>query len=278
MNSVFRLQRTATEWLNGEGFVLLTWAIFNPNGPTVSCVGLRATGARGQQEVFYRWLHFLGGQDYNLGYLGPQSSGQDLLAILRNAFSLQASEALPNYRMVTCVPSLFRTNLTEALTGPCQEIVLGSPAVIEADWGRERYLLDRYHTDLFDRAGEELREAVEDIRRTPDFGAAAEEGLRITEAMHNHIPTFRDWVPGRYEGRGLQDGDLEAWLGEVTTDEFWILGSALLAEAWVQAPKRGQLETVTPLSEVLAFFEHYQFPWWPTEFKDTVMARLQSMK
>ena len=276
MRSIFRLQRTAVEWMSGQGTIFLTWAIFNPNGPTVSCVGFRDTGARGEHEVFYRWLHFLGGKDYCLGYLGPQSSRADFVAIMRRAFSLRESEALPEFKTVTCIPSLFRLNINDDVAESCQSIVLGSPAVVGADWGCERYLLDRYGSDFFGRAGEELREAVENIRRNPDFGPAAEDGLRITEAMHNHIPTYRDWAPGRYESRGLQDGDLEAWLAEVATDEFWILGSARLAEAWVYAPKRGQLEVATPLDEVLAFFDRYQSPWWPPEIRETVMARLRS--
>ena len=62
-----------------SGRVLLNWSIFNPNGPTVNCLGFRETGAREELEVFFRSFHFLGGEDYCLGYVTAATREDGLL-------------------------------------------------------------------------------------------------------------------------------------------------------------------------------------------------------
>ena len=84
MYSIYKVSRTPQEWQKENGLVLFTWSIINPNGPTLSCVGIRNSGSPGQIEVFYRWLHFLGGESFVLGYLTEQSENikEELLEIL----------------------------------------------------------------------------------------------------------------------------------------------------------------------------------------------------
>ena len=56
-------------WLQNEGRVLMTWNIFNPNGPTLNCIGSITTEDENIETIFYRWLHFLKGESYILGYI-----------------------------------------------------------------------------------------------------------------------------------------------------------------------------------------------------------------
>ena len=112
MYSVFRLHRKAADWVGGSIHPLLTWGIANPNGPTVSCIGFRETGARGEIEVFYRWMHFLGGEDYCLGYMRDRPTGgggTELAEILTNGFSLEPGEVLQRFPLVSTVPSVLQT-------------------------------------------------------------------------------------------------------------------------------------------------------------------------
>jgi len=57
--------------------------------------------------VFYRWLHFLGGESFVLGYLTEKSENmkEELLEILQYAFSQETSRAMQRFPLVTCVPS-----------------------------------------------------------------------------------------------------------------------------------------------------------------------------
>ena len=108
MYSIFPLYRSAEDWMHCSGSILLSWSIFYPNGPTINCLGFRETGAREELEVFFRWLHFLGGEDYCLGYVNPNESefGEDFGEILWHAFASEAGESLRRFALVSCVPSV----------------------------------------------------------------------------------------------------------------------------------------------------------------------------
>jgi hypothetical protein len=248
-----------------SGRILLSWSIFNPNGPTINCVGIRETGARKEIEVFFRWLHFLGGEDYCLGYVNPreQEFREELREVLHHAFSLEAGGGLRRFALVTCVPSVVVPYGPEAVVADMRDALVSSRAFREADWGRERYLLEKYDAELFRRAGEETREGYEAIKADP--ANSDEVGRKIVEATylkHQHIETFRDWYPGQYQSRGLADGDLEAWWQTVTSEQFWPVAIAQLAQAWVGASTYSGLEVRTPFEEVRDFFAQVSYPLW----------------
>jgi hypothetical protein len=54
MYSIFRVHRTEGQWLQQHGRIVFSWAIVNPNGPTLSCIGLRYGASSDQVEVFCR--------------------------------------------------------------------------------------------------------------------------------------------------------------------------------------------------------------------------------
>jgi hypothetical protein len=168
------------------------------------------------------------------------------------------------FALVTCVPSVVVPYGPETVVADVREALVSSRALREADWGRERYLLEKYGGELFRRAGEETREGYEAIKADP--GNSDEVGRKIVEAtylQHQHIETFRDWLPGQYQSRSLADGDIEAWWQTVTSEEFWPAAVAQLAQAWVGASTHSSLAVRTPFEEVRDFVAHFSFPLWP---------------
>ena len=247
------------------GQVLMNWSIFNPNGPTISCLGLRATGARGEMEVFCRWLHFLGGEDYCLGYVNPREDdfAEDLVDILNHAFALEAGEELRRFALAACVPSVVVPYVEEAWIRPLKEALVSSRAIREADWGRERYLLGRHGNRLFDRAAEEARDVYESMMADDSqTSEPANQWSTLMRLRDQNISSFREWQTGRYQNRGLDDGDIDAWWETVTSKVFWPIAALQFAHAWVGASAQSGLEVKTSLEEVRDFFAHFNAPWW----------------
>lgn len=262
MHTVVPLQRSPAEWLQRPGRIWLSWSIFNPNGPTVSCLGLRESGAAEGVEVFYRWLHMLGGEDYRLGHVDLEAADAQaqLRSILAHAFSRRAGQGFRRFPMVTCIPSLVVANVAEDWLPELRQNLEHSAAIREADWGRERYLLAKYGNRLFDRAGEELREAYERMRAEQAADEGMEAGLDLMYQTYAQIPSFADWAAGAYAGRGVQAGDFEAWWDAITAVSFWPPAAAQLAHAWDNAIKQTTLAHHTSMAEVRDFFAAYGLP------------------
>ena len=119
--------------MHSSGVLLLSWSIFNPSGPTINCIGLKKTEARSELEVFYRWLHFLGGEDYCLGYVNPREGdySEDLNEVLQHAFRLEAGDGLQRYALATSVPHVVVTAmevLVDTETAGCSDEQPRDPA------------------------------------------------------------------------------------------------------------------------------------------------------
>lgn len=262
MHTVDPLQRSPAAWLERPGRIWLSWNIFNPNGPTVSCVGLRDTGRPQQAEVFYRWMHFLGGEDYRLGEvdLGAENAREQLAAVLQRAFLLHPGQGFQRFAMVTCIPSLVVSNVADEWLPVLRGCIERSAAVQAADWGRERYLLAKYGNRVFDRAGEELRESYERMKAERASDESVQADLERIYLRYAPIPSFANWTPGSYASRGMQAGDFDTWWDAVTAVSFWPLVTAQLAHAWQNSIKQSPLPCKTPMEEVRDFFAAYGMP------------------
>ena len=258
MRCLFRLFRTPQDWLALEGQVLLSWGIFNPNGPTLYCIGARSTGARGELEVFYRWMHFLGGQYSCLGYIRDQPGWLEQFLQIVVDTTRDRDTWSQEFVLFGTMPSFLSTLLPKESVPVIQAALARSAAIRKANWGRERYLLNKYGSDLFGRAGEEIRETLEGMKA----GGDTSDFIDVTFAMHQHIPTFRDWTKSDIESRELADGDIEAWWDTVQDTNFHGAAHGAFAAAWVGAsdPKRTDLKVVTPFMEVLEFLRHFKHP------------------
>ena len=86
--TVKKLNEDKSYWLKKDGTIFITWNIFNPNGPTLNCIGTFKTEDENIDVVFYRWLHFSEEESYILGYVDRNNddSGKQYVDILKNAF------------------------------------------------------------------------------------------------------------------------------------------------------------------------------------------------
>ena len=223
------------------GEIVAAWGFFNPNGPTLYSLGY--TEASGDFDLFYRWQHFMGGRTYLIGNIGEHREivGSDdfgeiiFHAILRTNNTFAASgEELPPF---SSIPSFLIFNENEGVRAAIREIIRISPAFLEADWGKQLYLLAKYRNDLFGRAGEEFREAYERERKDPkNQTMASKELLDSIWARYQHIATFRDWQPGRYAYRPFDRTSFDNWWETVTDAEFiFPQATAHFLHAWIGA-------------------------------------------
>jgi hypothetical protein len=264
-----KLKRDSKAWSTGTGQVLMTWSIFNPNGPTLNCVGL-LDKAPGVKEVFYRWLHFLDDQTWRLGLVdtwGPNWQ-EDVFRIVGHAFSIAGNVGDEDFNMVTCVPSLVTHALTE------QEVchLLGlSQEIQRADWGREMYYLRKYGSRLFDRAGEEIREAMQKMAREKPLADERQRQFeQFTRIRYGRVPTFADNSAVEYETKPFEPALFAEWWATISDPRFTAFGSGQLASAWVGAIHMNRelqppLPVVVEFDDVREFLSRFQHPLWPDQ-------------
>ena len=280
MYAIFRIKRTEEEWLSDSGSVFLTWNIFNPNGPTINCMGVRQCGHDGQQEVFWRWMHFTGGEDYCLGYIGDPSSdyGVELEKIITNAFVRGIPRAARFPSLTTCIPYFVTCSMGDPWHPVIRDLIANARA--EDDWGRDLYRIRKFGPNLFDRAGEEYREIYESCTKSDDPEVANSEYLKILSLMHRHRPTWQAWQPDAYASRSKRDGDAEEWWNLVTAPEYTTVASGQFAQAWVgaswMAPERREM-TITTFDTASRFLQRYGHPLWPEEWTEDVIAKAMGL-
>ena len=244
----------------------------NPNGPTLSCVGLRQSASSDQAEVFYRWLHFLGGETYVLGYLANSEEGmvRGLLDVLHYAFQQLPGKALKRFPLVSCIPS-FVTVPTSTDAGvlradDLRSLFASTHALSEGDWGRENYYVAKFGDRFFDRAAEETRAGIDAIEHS-ELVDHNREFIELTHQARGHLPAFKDWQPNQFASRGLASGDIEAWWAAVTQGDYAAAGLARLAQMWAGASAMvSNLETRETFEIVRDFFSHHQYGLWPSEW------------
>ena len=276
MYSIFKVRRTEDEWRRERGRVLFTWSIINPNGPTLSCIGIRNCGCAGQVEVFYRWLHFYGGESFVLGYLSENSEdfSEELLGVLRYAFKQETGRALQRFPLATCVPSFVTLpdghDLQKIISDTgVRDLIAGSRAFKDADWGRELYYLRKYGSEFFNRAAEETRAALEQGAQDSTLTEGGSQFLEMTRLLRGHLPAFNDWSPNPYESRAMSETDLSEWWMAVTQQEFRANCLTQLAYAWVGAiyqVRQTLQEPVESFDVVKGFLEFNQCYLWPEEW------------
>jgi hypothetical protein len=165
--------------------VWVAWTIFNPHGPTLCCLGAstspksRPFSRRPSHEVFFRWMHFLGGRSYSLGTLPDRSEdqGKALLEILLQGIQTAMPSGQPFSWIVNAIPSCVSvSDMPDEQKLVMRDLFKQAPVVRNVDWGREFHQLSTYKMDLFARAGAEAREAYEKLSRNPEYltGAGAE--------------------------------------------------------------------------------------------------------
>jgi hypothetical protein len=236
-----RLARSNAEWLAEGGRILASWAVFDPDGPVLHCVGRSCESAAAR--LWYRWMHPLGGDGWDLGRASatPGFAAALLAAEGTGAASPYALRPVPG------VPS-FLGAAPGAAEG-LRQLLLGAPAIHAADWGREMRLLRRYGADLLARAGAERRAALEAARAdaAPDRGGRRAAWIAQEERRGGTLPGFAE-APAPFEDpRAFDVALFETWWETVTTPRFAAASGAAFAAAWGGAASR--LAGVTALPE-----------------------------
>lgn len=287
MFSVLKIKRSFEEWTTERGWVLFTWSIINPNGPTLNCIGLRECGEDDQIEVFYRWMHFLGGETYILGYVDgsqtPDEMNFHVLEVLKHAFSLDDPRVFSRFPLVSAVPSFVSEPKMVVSNSDFYELLTASPTFRDADWGAQLYYLSKYKSDFFGRGAEETRNALEMLKRDAPNTKESEDFFRMTELSRGHLPGFQNWKPNSYQSRGLQAGDTEQWWAAIHDEEFVPQCSYQLAQAWVGAVYQFQYgdssrDIAEPFEAANTFLKNYGHSLWPAEWTSEFLRGLMKLE
>ena len=105
-------------------------------------------------------MHFLGGEDYCLGYFNNNDEdwAKDLAMIITHFFQSDADTGGDDLSPVTCIPSFVTCSAGDEWKAFFRDQFSEAAVFKDADWGHELYLLNKYGSKLFDRAGEEERQ------------------------------------------------------------------------------------------------------------------------
>jgi hypothetical protein len=234
-----RIFWTKDEWLRVGGKVLMTWNIFNPNGPTVNTLGLANTTEPTVKNVFWRWLHFTTEQAFSFGTVDTQLPQwwEELEFRLLQRFG--AAEVVPpGISMLTCPPSI--VTVVPGLSNAARLFQQSQVMLQGSDLPVHMYRHAKYGADLFERTTEEL------------WGSEAAE-KRHGKRPEPKLPPLDDRLAlARY------------WYESVTDPAFVEPAAVKFAIAWVGATNQATDSDDDPLvkyryedvDEFLTGFEH----------------------
>lgn len=269
------VNRSKADWSHLKGQVWVAWTVFNPLGPTLNCIGAcREDPSSNFSEIFYRWMHMVGGRSYVIGHFdadGTTSTTERFRSCMLEAFEAPALPGATARPLVSTVPScvsLGQTPHEQALL--LRDLFKQAPEIRKADWGRQFYYLMKYKLDLFARAGEEAREACETARHIPENQTpAGAEFMKLWEARFAGIPSFVNWKPNAYTSRGYDESEFEGWWEAVTTSKTYIeAGLAQFAHAWVGAAylSDANIPIIEQFEDARDFMAEMNHPLWPNDW------------
>ena len=123
--------------LSGE--ILVSWFIANPNGPTANAVGF--VELKQSRRLFYRWMHFTGGQVWLSADLDDEmeAADGDFGEVLVNAVLGFHNHfmAIGDKGVVAGIPSIVVPNGNRSVEAAFKEFI--KLACEKENWGREIY-------------------------------------------------------------------------------------------------------------------------------------------
>src|SRR5688572_15450647 len=151
MSALHRVYRSNEEWLSHTGRIFATWAIFNPNGPTIMSVGATDCGDPNVKTLFFRWVNPFKQASYGLGRIDVAITGwaKHLSLILSRAANTEAKDFRDDWALFTCIPSMVALSGDETIDQVCKDMFRAGLRQGEFDWGRELAFRRRYGSNLF---------------------------------------------------------------------------------------------------------------------------------
>lgn len=280
MDSIYGLFREPNWWLRTSGQVNFVWGIFNPNGPTIYCAGWSCSSEPDVQEIFVRWMNPFAQGAYGLGRFDATEDDAHSIhaSILTNAARPRSPFLPEGYGLFKCIPSfLYSPDTTPTMVEVLKETVRIGLVNHQDDWGRELYYLRKYAFRLFDRAGEETREALEEeSSRADPRDEGVQKYFQFMRARHANIPSFRDWLVPQYEHHAYTEEAFDEWVNAVTGMDFLIAALRQVAEAWAGAislvSKDGPPVVLT-FEDVNRFLRYFNCPIWPENWTSDNLLR-----
>ena len=253
------ITEVAEEWFDGQGRIFLAWGILNPNGPTLYCLGERRNGESSQ--IFFRWLHMLGGRTY---FYGAQDAAQ-----LTYEGVFQGALAITEYLSANRLPTPFDTIPSfviasggdEGFQKIARRLILADAAATK-DWGRELAYTKAFGDNFFDRAGCEIRSAYDESMKKKSLSDSEKDYFKFVEIRYGNIPAFKNAIPPSFTSSTLTDKLFDEWWIAINTVAHCRSCLGQLFEMW-----RGALSMLTdemsktsvPLDQVTHFLSAYNF-------------------
>ena len=131
------------------------------------------------------------------------------------------------------------------------------------------YYLRKYGSRLFDRAGEEIREAIQKMARQKPLGDERQRQFeQFIRIRYGSVPTFSDNSAVEYETKPFDPALFAEWWATISDPQFTAFGIGQLASAWVGAihmnrELRPPLPVVVGFDDVREFLSRFQHPLWP---------------
>ncbi|HQR19360.1 MAG TPA: hypothetical protein PLE54_03965 [Burkholderiaceae bacterium] len=266
----------ASSWLTKQGRVLLAWAVFNPNGPLLLTTGFVDNGA--QRHAFLRSQSPRRITAFSLGTVAPDDPAQaeQISKIVNDALTATSGSTPDAFAPFACIPYLVSLPAGAAARAAALGWLQSGVAARDFDWGREFHYLDKYGDDLFARAAEETREALELWRASQPDSEATRQVIDMTHARFGHLRPFADWRPAAWEWRSFDEPGFVRWLAMLSNDRFYSRGFYAFAQAWIGSSRQAATASAAPLlvsfDDLLAYLRHFQHPIWPMEWSEATIT------
>lgn len=273
------VQRFDGNLSHSTGQILASWFIANPNGPTAFAIGF--TEIENTRQLFYRWMHFTGGNTWLLNTLSDEMDmwEGDFAQTLINSF-LTANNFFVAHGgekvFLNSIPNIVLTNDNPAVSKAFYELL--NIALVQCDWGKEIYYVEKYRNNFFARYEEQFRDIYEKNKNDPN---SSKEFLEYFWAQHSHRKGFQDWQPDRYKSSFLTDTMFNRWVELTTGSDFYPRAIYNFCQMWVgsfeNAKHSGLLEKLgakaETLDDMLNFFEEYNLPLMPKKINSDYIRK-----
>jgi hypothetical protein len=276
--SIGRIDWPAQSWLRKHGQVFLAWAIFNPNGPTLFSLGFVDNGE--DRHVFLRSQNPFREAAYSLGAVRPDDPEQadSISNLIHATLDISPNAALHGVEPFACIPSLVSLPAGDSVRAFARDWLLSALSARAFDWGREWYYLQKYGDDLFARAGEETREALELWRTSQPDSDATRQVVEMAVNRFGKLASFNEWRSAAWTHRTFDTPGFDRWLTKLNQERFYSRGFFRWAQAWVGASRFFAADSgptiAVRLDDVLAYLRHYGHPIWPLDWTEETIAAL----
>ncbi len=245
------------EWFGGEGRLFLFWGILTPNRPTLCCFGERIV--RGESQLFYRWLHMLGGVTYSFARQAQEPVTYNEIYDAATRITRYLSQrGLPT--MFGMIPSFVVSSGADETIEDIAKRLIAADEPHTKDWGREVTYVETFGDDYYARAGCELRLVYEAEMAKPDRSPEMNRRLETLWRHYGDMPAFRDAVMLRFLSSPLTPELFERWWDVVGSAGHSKAAVGQLAPMWrgaVSLLSDDRTGDAVPFDRVADFLETY---------------------